>query len=174
MRIFGLAGRSGSGKTTLLTRLIPHLAGRGVTVSTLKHTHHDVDLDQPGKDSWQHRQAGAREVIVAGAKRWALLHELPAGAQSESGPDLAALAARLAPVDLLLVEGFHRQPIPRLEVHRPSHGRPPLWPEDPGILALATEAEALDRLRIEAGRPVFALDETEAIATYILGAARAL
>ena len=166
MRAFGLSGRSGSGKTTLLVRLLPILAARGVSVSTVKHTHHDVDLDQPGKDSWRHREAGAREVIVAGAHRWALLHERRD--DSEVADDLAALAARLAPVDLLLVEGFHRQPLPRLEVYRPANGQPPLWPADPGILALATEPAEIARLRSDSARPVFSLEEPEPIATFIL------
>ena len=107
MRIFGLAGWSGSGKTTLLAALIPELVGRGITVSTIKHAHHEFDIDQPGKDSWRHRQAGAREVMVASSRRFALMHEL----RDEPEPSLAELAARMAPVDLLLVEGFKREPI---------------------------------------------------------------
>jgi molybdopterin-guanine dinucleotide biosynthesis protein MobB len=102
MRIFGLAGWSGSGKTTLLTALIPELVGRGVTVSTIKHAHHEFDIDKPGKDSWLHRQAGASEVMVASSRRFALMHEL----RDAPEPTLDELVARMAPVDLLLVEGF--------------------------------------------------------------------
>ncbi len=109
-RIFGLAGWSGSGKTTLVVRLIPAFAARGITVSTVKHAHHDFDVDQPGKDSWRHREAGAREVLVSSSRRWALMHE-HRGAR-EAG--LAELLARLSPVDLVLVEGFKREPYPKL------------------------------------------------------------
>ncbi|HZL59797.1 MAG TPA: molybdopterin-guanine dinucleotide biosynthesis protein B, partial [Stellaceae bacterium] len=111
MRVFGLAGWSGSGKTTLVARLIPALIARGVSVSTVKHAHHDFDIDQPGKDSWKHRQAGANEVLIASANRWALMHE-HRGARE---PGLAALIAHLSPVDLILVEGFKREPYPKLE-----------------------------------------------------------
>src|SRR6202040_2047888 len=110
MRIFGLAGWSGSGKTTLMTLLIPELVSRGITVSTLKHAHHSFDVDQPGKDSWEHRQAGAREVLVASSTRWALMHEL----RDEAEPSLAALLARMCPVDLVLVEGFKRDRHPKI------------------------------------------------------------
>src|ERR1700726_2996227 len=135
MRIFGLAGWSGSGKTTLLAALIPELAARGLTVSTIKHAHHEFDIDQPGKDSWRHRQAGAREVMVASARRWALMHEL----RDLPEPPLEDLVAQMSPVDLLLVEGWKRHPHPKLEVYRPSLGKPLLYPEDRHIVALASD-----------------------------------
>src|ERR1700691_5976394 len=114
MRIFGLAGWSGSGKTTLLTVLIPELIARGLRVSTLKHAHHAFDIDQPGKDSHSHRMAGATEVLVGAASRWALVHEL----RDEIEPPLAALLGKLAPVDLVIIEGYKRDAHPKLEVHR--------------------------------------------------------
>src|SRR5216684_3398913 len=131
MRIFGLAGWSGSGKTTLMTTLIPEFVSRGVTVSTVKHAHHSFDIDQPGKDSWRHRQAGAREVMVSSARRWALMHEL----RGDAEPSLDALVTRLSPVDVVIVEGFKRHPHPKLEVHRPSLGKPLLSLADPAAVA---------------------------------------
>jgi len=135
VQLLGITGWSGSGKTTLLTALIPLLAARGLSVSTIKHAHHDVDLDQPGKDSWRHRAAGAHEVLIATSRRWALLHE-----NTGVEPDLAALLSRLAPVDLVLVEGFKASPHPKIEVHRPSLGRPPIWPGRADIVAVAADA----------------------------------
>src|SRR5258708_19635934 len=132
MRIFGLAGWSGSGKTTLLAAIIPELAARGLSVSTIKHAHHDFDIDRPGKDSWRHRQAGAREVMVASARRWALMHELRDSAE----PSLDELVAHLSPADLVIVEGYKRHPHPKLEVHRPSLGNPLLYPAHPHIVAI--------------------------------------
>ncbi len=129
----GIAGWSGSGKTTLIERLLPALAAQGVRVSTLKRTHHDVDLDQPGKDSYRHRQAGAHEVMVVSDSRFALLRETPGGL------DLPALLGRLAPVDLVLVEGFKMDALPKLEVFRASLGKPRLWPGTPGIIAVAAD-----------------------------------
>jgi len=159
MRIFGLAGWSGSGKTTLLAALIPELVGRGITVSTIKHAHHEFDIDQPGKDSWRHRQAGAREVMVASSRRFALMHEL----RDEPEPSLAELAARMAPVDLLLVEGFKREPHPKLEVHRPSVGKPFLYPDDPHIVAIASDRPLTVPLT------VLPLADVAAIADFIIG-----
>ncbi len=127
MRIFGLAGWSGSGKTTLMTALIPEFVARGITVSTIKHAHHAFDVDQPGKDSWRHRQAGASEVMVVSERRWALMHELRGAPE----PGLDELVPRMTPVDLLLVEGFKHHPHPKIEVYRPSLGKPPLHPDDP-------------------------------------------
>ena len=132
--LLGITGWSGSGKTTLLTALIPLLTARGRRVSTVKHAHHDFDLDQPGKDSWRHRAAGAQEVMIATSRRWALLHE-----NTAAEPDLAALLARLAPVDLVLVEGFRASPHPKIEVHRPSLGKPPIWPGRADVVAVATD-----------------------------------
>src|SRR5262252_264106 len=135
MRIFGLAGWSGSGKTTLLTALIPELVSRGVSVSTLKHAHHAFDIDRPGKDSWRHRQAGACEVMVSSQNRWALMHELRGALE----PSFEDLVRRMSPVDLLLVEGFKRQPFPKIEVYRPSLGKPLLHPDDPLVVAIASD-----------------------------------
>lgn len=135
MRIIGLAGWSGSGKTTLLTKIIPRLTARGVTVSTVKHAHHGFDVDQPGKDSHSHRLAGATEVLVGSATRWALVHELRGAAE----PALGELLAKLAPVDLVIVEGYKGDSHPKLEVHRAALGRSLLQPQDPGIVAIASD-----------------------------------
>jgi molybdopterin-guanine dinucleotide biosynthesis adapter protein len=159
MKIFGLAGWSGSGKTSLLARLIPELIGRGLSVSTMKHAHHAFDVDQPGKDSHTHRQAGATEVLVASASRWALIHE-HRGAPEPSG---AELMKRMTPVDLLLVEGFKREPHDKLEIHRAAVGKPPLFPDDPHIVAVASDAR-LDT----GGRPLLDLADTSAIADFIV------
>src|SRR3972149_5000807 len=137
MRIIGLAGRSGSGKTTLITKLIPRLLERGIRVSTLKHAHHGFDLDRPGKDSFMHRAAGATEVIISSAKRWAILHELR---EAEPEWDLAALVAKMSPVDLVLVEGFKRDAFPKREIHRIANGKPLLYPQDPHIVAVASDS----------------------------------
>ena len=160
MRIFGLAGWSGSGKTTLMTALIPELVSRGLSVSTLKHAHHAFDIDQPGKDSWRHRQAGAREVMISSQNRWALMHELR-GTPEATFEDLAR---RMNPVDVLLVEGFKRHPHPKIEIHRPSLGKPLLHPEDPWIVAIASD-EMLPGLRL----PWLPLSDASAVATFILG-----
>jgi len=163
MRVFGLAGWSGSGKTTLVTRLIPALTRRGLTVSTVKHAHHKFDVDQPGKDSWRHRQGGASEVMVASEKRWALMHEL----RGAPMPSLEQLLAHMSPVDLVLVEGFKRGDHPKLEVHRPSLGKPLIAPEDGAIIAVASDVP-MAGLRI----PIFALDDVEAIAAFIIAHCR--
>ena len=135
MRVIGLAGWSGAGKTTLLRRLIPVLVAQGIRVSTLKHAHHGFDVDQPGKDSWEHRQAGAQEVLVASANRWALMHEL----RGEPEPELADLLGRLSPVDLVLIEGFKRGEHPKLEVFRAVNHKPLLYPDDPAVMAVASD-----------------------------------
>lgn len=163
MRVFGIAGWSGSGKTHLLARVIPALVGRGLRVSTLKHAHHRFDIDHPGKDSHTHREAGATEVLISSSHRYALLHEL----RDEAEPTLPDLLAKLAPVDLVLVEGFKHDPIPKLEIHRPSVGKPPLWPEDAWIVTVASDSPLPD-----CDRPVLPLDDTDAIAARILEAAR--
>jgi len=157
MRIFGLAGWSGSGKTTLLTAVIPELAARGLLVSTIKHAHHEFDIDRPGKDSWRHRQAGAREVMVSSARRWALMHELRGGAE----PTLEELVARMTPVDLLLVEGFKRHPHPKIEVHRPALGKPLIYPDDPDVVAIASDE------KLAAPIPLLPLGDPGAVAAFI-------
>jgi molybdopterin-guanine dinucleotide biosynthesis protein B len=159
MRIIGLAGWSGSGKTTLITKLIPRLIARGISVSTLKHAHHGFDLDQPGKDSFFHRTAGATEVIISSAKRWAILHEL----REQPEWDLAALIGKMSPVDLVLVEGFKRDAFPKLEIHRIANGKPLIHPEDPHIVAVASDS-ALPAALV----PVIDLNDIEAIADLLL------
>ncbi len=162
MRIVGLAGWSGSGKTTLITKLIPRLIVRGVKVSTLKHAHHGFDLDQPGKDSFFHRAAGATEVIISSARRWAILHEL----REEPEWDLRGLVAKMSPVDLVLVEGFKRDTFPKLEIHRADNGKPLIHPEDPHIVAIATDT-TLPQAKV----PVIDLNDIEAIADLLLARA---
>ena len=135
MRLIGFAGWSGAGKTTLLQRLIPALVARGVTVSTIKHAHHAFDVDQPGKDSYVHRQAGATEVLVASSARWALMHEH----RGSPEPDLMVLLAHMSPVDLVLVEGFKRGPHRKIEVYRAAVGKPLLHPDDSSIVAIAAD-----------------------------------
>jgi molybdopterin-guanine dinucleotide biosynthesis protein B len=159
MRAFGLAGWSGSGKTTLVTRLVPALVRRGLTVSTVKHAHHEFDIDQPGKDSHRHREAGATEVLISSVRRWALMHE-NRGARE---PTLDELLRHMSPVDLVLVEGFKRDLIPKIEVHRPSLGKPLLSSDDPGILAVASDAP-LPGCPV----PVLPLGDAEVIASFIL------
>lgn len=160
MRVFGFAGWSGSGKTTLLEQLIPRLTLRGLRVALIKHAHHDFDIDHPGKDSFRHRQAGCAEVLVTSANRWALQHE-NRGAQELT---LGEALRRLSPCDLVLVEGFKRAPIPKLEIYREGLGKPLLHPTDPSIVALATDSPAA-----AAGRPlpIFALEAYDVIATFV-------
>ena len=159
-RVFGVVGWSGSGKTTLVTSLVPELVGRGLKVSTVKHTHHDIDVDKPGKDSYRHREAGATEVLVTSPKRWALVHELRAMPE----PDMEDLIARMEAVDLILVEGFKSHRFPKLEVHRPATGKPLLAADDPSIVAVASDVRLPD-VRV----PVLELDDVPAIARFIVG-----
>src|SRR5476649_1826058 len=159
MRIIGLAGWSGSGKTTLITKLIPSLRARGLRVSTLKHAHHGFDLDKPGKDSFVHRAAGATEVIISSAKRWAILHEL----REEPEWDLGDLVAKMSLVDLVLVEGFKRDAFPKLEIHRTENGKPLLYPDDSHIVAVAC-----DRPLPDVKIPLVDLNDIEAIANLLL------
>jgi molybdopterin-guanine dinucleotide biosynthesis protein B len=158
MRVFGFAGWSGSGKTTLVERLIPQLRAMGLTVSLIKHAHHDFDVDHTGKDSHRHRQAGCQEVLVTSAMRWALIHEL------RGAPELSidAALAQLSPCDLALVEGFKRAAIPKLEVYRASVGKSMLHPRDKNILAVATDGP------LETSLPVFDLDDLAPIAAFIV------
>jgi len=159
MNVFGIAGWSGSGKTTLLKGLIPALIGRGLSVSSMKHAHHAFDIDVPGKDSYEHRAAGAREVMISSANRWALMHELKGAPE----PRLDELIARMSPVDVLLVEGFKWEPHPKLEVHRPSVGKPLLHPDDPNIVAVASDTR-LTGLSV----PLFDLSDIAGIADFIV------
>jgi molybdopterin-guanine dinucleotide biosynthesis adapter protein len=155
MRIIGLAGWSGSGKTTLVTSVIPVLVGRGLKVATVKHAHHDFDTDQPGKDSWLHRRAGASEVAIVSSRRWAIVHELG----DEPEPPLAEILAKLGPVDLVIVEGFKRHSHPKLEVFRAAVGKPLLHPDDNCIVAVATDAPLP-----QAEVPVLMLDDYAGVA----------
>ena len=159
MRIIGLAGWSGSGKTTLLTKVIPRLVARGLKVSTVKHAHHSFDLDQPGKDSHTHRLAGATEVLVGSASRWALVHEL----RGEPEASLSSLLQKLSPVDLVVIEGFKREPHPKLEVFRAAVGKPLLHPDDPHIVAIASDQD-LPAARV----PVVRLDDIDGIVDIVL------
>ena len=158
MRVMGIAGWSGAGKTTLLSRLIPVLVGRGFSVSTIKHAHHHFDVDYPGKDSHTHRVAGAKEVLVSSVNRFALMHELRGAAE----PNLAQLLSMLAPVDFVLVEGYKPEPHPKIEVHRVANGKPFLYPNDPTILALASDAAIADR-----NVTLLALEKAEELADFV-------
>jgi len=158
MKVYGVIGWKNAGKTTLVERLVAEIAGRGYSVSTVKHTHHGVDVDRPGKDSHRHRQAGARQVILASAARWALMTELRAAPE----PALADLLAHLAPVDLVIVEGYKRDDHPKVEVWRAETGQPLIAAGDPTVRAVASnDAPA-------ASQPVIGLDDVPAIADFIL------
>ena len=159
MRIFGFAGWSGSGKTTLIEKLIPRFVKGGLRVSLIKHAHHQFDVDQPGKDSYRHRHAGATEVLVTSSRRWVLMHELRGGQE----PSFEEQLKHLSPCDLVIVEGFKFQPIPKIEVYREGVDSPPLHPKDPHIIAVATDA------KIETTLPVLDLNDDAAIAQFILG-----
>jgi molybdopterin-guanine dinucleotide biosynthesis adapter protein len=159
MKLFGLAGWSGSGKTTLLTALVPVLIRRGLRVSTLKHVHHSVDLDRPGKDTHRHRLAGATEVALVSGSRWTLMHEL----RGEAEPGPADLLRHMTPVDLVLIEGFKHGAHDKLEVHRPAVGKPLLCRDDPHIVAVASD-EMLADLPV----PLLRLDDAETIAAFII------
>ena len=158
MKVLGIVGWSGSGKTTLLEALLPLLRAQGLTVSTIKHTHHGFDMDRPGKDTYRHREAGAQEVLVASGTRWALLHEI----QGEE-PTLPYLLTKLEPVDLVLVEGFKAHPFPKLEVHRPALGKPPIWPDEPDVVAVASDTA------IDVGdRTLLPLNDATAVMHWVL------
>jgi len=157
MRAIGIVGWSGAGKTTLITSLIPELNRRGLSVSTIKHAHHGLDVDQPGKDSYEHRAAGAREVLVASAKRIALMRELRGAPE----PTLTELLRLLAPADLVLIEGFKRHPIVKIEVFREANGKPHLYPKDEGVVALVSDGAPPSVL------PHASLDDIGAVADLI-------
>src|SRR6266576_6396144 len=161
MKVIGLAGWSGAGKTTLLTRVIPQLQKRGLRVSVIKHAHHAFDVDVPGKDSWKHREAGAAEVLVSSSQRWALMHELRGAAE----PRLPELLAKMSPVDLVVVEGFKREPHRKIEVYRAANGKPLLFPDDTGIVGIAADATVATTL------PVAHLDAVEAVSEMMQRAA---
>ena len=161
MKVIGLAGWSGAGKTTLLTRLIPYFISKGLRVSVIKHAHHEFDVDVPGKDSWVHRQSGAAEVLVSSTRRWALMHEL----RGATEPKIPELLAKMSPVDLVLIEGFKREPHRKIEVHRAANGKPPLFPDDPEIVGIASDT------KLETQLPVAHLDDIEAIAGRIQASA---
>jgi molybdopterin-guanine dinucleotide biosynthesis protein B len=159
MRLFGFAGFSGSGKTTLIEKLIPRFVERGLRVSLIKHAHHAFDVDRPGKDSYRHREAGCGEVLVTSSRRWALMHELRGAPE----PSLDQLIGHLSPCDLVLVEGFKREAVPKLEVYRAaSAGEDLLFPHDPHIAAIATDAQ------VETTLPIFGLNDVEAIADFVI------
>ena len=158
MKVFGIAGYSGSGKTTLLEKLIPKFTARGLRVSVIKHAHHGFDIDRPGKDSHRHREAGATEVMLSCNDRWALMHER----RSESELTLDELLARLSPCDLVLIEGFKQEPVPKLEVYRPENGKLPLFPERSDIVAVASDADIATAL------PRLPLNDVGAIADFVL------
>lgn len=157
MKTFGFAGWSGSGKTTLVKAVIPALIARGLSVSTIKHTHHNFDIDKPGKDSYEHRVAGASEVLITGASRWALLHEN----RGEPEPSINDMLARMAPVDLVLIEGFKSYPHAKMEIFRPEVGKPMLCAEDSSIVAIATQTP------LDVPIPTLDLDDIEAVADFI-------
>jgi molybdopterin-guanine dinucleotide biosynthesis adapter protein len=159
MKIFGLAGWSGSGKTTLLVKLIPELVRRGITVSTLKHAHHAFDVDRPGKDSYEHRAAGASEVLISSANRFALMHELRGAPE----PTVEDLVARLSPVDLVIIEGYKAHAHDKLEIHRPALGKPLLAAEDRHVIAVASDAP-IPGLSV----PLLDLNNVSAIADFIV------
>jgi molybdopterin-guanine dinucleotide biosynthesis protein B len=161
MKVIGLAGWSGAGKTTLLSRVIPHLLREGLLVSVIKHAHHEFDVDVPGKDSWIHRQSGATEVLVSSTRRWALMHELRGAAE----PRLPQLLAKMSTVDLVIVEGFKRELHRKIEVHRAANAKPLLFPDDPGIVGIATDTT------VETTLPIAHLDDVAAIAAMMQRAA---
>ena len=158
MKVFGFAGYSGAGKTTLIENLIPRFVLEGLTVSLIKHAHHGFDIDKPGKDSYRHREAGCSEVLLTSDQRWVLMHEL----RGRREPTLEDQLAILSPCDLALVEGYKASAIPKLEVHRPAHGRPLMFPENPHIVALASDVP------IETSLPLFDLNDYDRIAGFVM------
>lgn len=158
MKVFGFAGYSGSGKTTLIEKLVPIFKSRGLKVSLVKHAHHEFDVDQPGKDSYRHRQAGCSEVLVTSSQRWVLMHEL----RNETELTLQQALKQLSICDLALVEGFKKEAIPKLEIYRASVGKPNLYGEDSNIIGIASDA------RVDSALPWLDLDQPEEIADFIL------
>ena len=158
MKVIGIAGYSNSGKTTLIEKVIPLLVDEGLRVSLIKHAHHAFDVDTPGKDSWRHRKAGCTEVLVSSPTRWALMHEMRGAPESTLQEQLK----RFAPCDLVIVEGYKNEPIPKLEVHRREAGAPLLYPDDPHVVAIATDEP------LETKLPQFALHDAAAVAAFIM------
>ncbi len=158
MKIYGVTGSKNCGKTGLMERLVAEVCARGLSVSTLKHAHHSTDVDQPGRDSYRHRQAGAQEVLLASPHRWALMHEL----RDAPEPPLSELLTKLSPVDLVLIEGYKAAPHPKIEAHRAETGKPLLSPANASIRAVAADSE------VDTALPRFDLDDTRAIADFIL------
>jgi molybdopterin-guanine dinucleotide biosynthesis protein B len=157
MKIFGVTGWKNSGKTGLMERLISEFTTRGLTVSSIKHAHHSFDIDHPGRDSYRHRDAGARQVLLASRNRWALMHEL----RDEDEPSLGDLLKQLSPVDLVLIEGYKRDRHPKIEAHRKETGQPLIAPEDKTIVAVASDTS------VTIDRPVLDLNNTASIANFI-------
>ena len=157
MKIFGVTGWKNSGKTGLMERLITEFTARGLSVSSIKHAHHSFDIDHPGRDSYRHRDAGARQVLLASRNRWALMHEL----RDEDEPSLGDLLEQLSPVDLVLIEGYKRDRHPKIEAHRKETGQPLIAPEDETIVAVASDTS------VAVDRPVLDLNDTAAIANFI-------
>jgi molybdopterin-guanine dinucleotide biosynthesis protein B len=158
MKIIGIAGFSGSGKTTLIEKVVPVLVREGLRVSLIKHAHHEFDVDQPGKDSYRHRHAGCGEVLLSSSKRWAMMHELRGAPE----PTLEEQLKLFKPCDLVIVEGYKSEPIPKVEVHRREHHAPLLYPDDPHVVAVATD-DVLDTQL-----PQLDLDDAEAVARFII------
>ncbi len=158
MRLYGIVGWKNAGKTGLMERLVAEITGRGFSVSTVKHAHHNFDVDHPGKDSFRHRAAGASEVLLASRNRFALMHEL----RTEEEPTLGVLLTKLAPVDLVLIEGYKRDGHPKVEAHRASTGNPLIAPNDPTVQAVASDVP------LQLDRPVFDLNNTSEVADFIL------
>lgn len=158
-RIFGISGWKNSGKTGLAVRLVEEFTRRGYRISTIKHAHHDFDIDKVGADSYRHRQAGAHEVALVSGTRYAIMHELRGAAE----PSLEEVMARLVPCDLVLIEGYKREPVPKIEARRvEAKNREPLAPHDPHIVAIAADHPVTD-----SGLPVFDLDDTTSIADFV-------
>jgi len=157
MKIFGVTGWKNSGKTGLMERLITEFTARGLSVSSIKHAHHSFDIDHPGRDSYRHRDAGARQVLLASRNRWALMHEL----RNEDEPSLGDLLKQLLPVDLVLIEGYKRDRHPKIEAHRKETGQPLIAPEDETIVAVASD------ISVTIDRPVLDLNDTASIANFI-------
>ncbi len=169
MKVFGIAGHSGMGKTTLLERLVPEISSRGLVVSLIKHSHKNIEIDRPGKDSYRLRDAGCSEVLLLGNDRWALMHELRGAAE----PPLDYLLSRMQRCDLVLLEGFKSGDFPKLEVWRAEPGKPTLWPDWPGIVAIASDSPAATPLtNADNSPPWLALHDAAAIATFVLANAR--